>query len=145
MQHRRGDFERLEQDEPLRENRGSRVYDEYLDLFRETEEMVPQDNHSETLAPLDVNFLGSLVRWTALAKSRVGEQELKGILDLYLGSGHSSPQLRELLTNVSKMVVSPQPDGIQAAQECIDLLSQLHGIFTGGLQIVQIPQDRMPE
>ena len=145
VQQRRGDHQEPDCPEPNREDRGSRVYDAYWDLFNEAEEPDPPDGYGGSQAPLDVNLLASLVRWTALAKGRVGDERLKGILDLYLGSGHDSPRLRELLGIVSNMVESNQAETNQAAQECIDLLSHLHGILTGGLQIGQIPENRMSD
>ena len=145
VQQRRGDYGDPDLPQPYREGRGSRVYDEYWDLFKEVEDPGPQDDYGESQAPLDVNLLAGLVRWTALAKGRVGDERLNGILELYLGSGHSSPRLRELLGIVSNMVESNQTETNQAAQDCIDLLSHLHGILTGGLQAVQIPKSRMSD
>ena len=57
-----------------------------------------------------------------------------------MGSGRSAPELRELLISVSNMVDTVSPETPQAGQECMDLLSHLHGILTGGLQIAQVPQ-----
>ena len=116
----------------FRTGSGSHVYDEYQQLFETVDGAQGSEHDSGNTAPLDVNLLASLVRWTTLAKGRVGEARLKNILELYLGSGRSSPQLRELLTSVSKMVDTVSPETPQAAQECMDLLSHLHGILTGG-------------
>ncbi|PKB65002.1 MAG: hypothetical protein BZY80_01430 [SAR202 cluster bacterium Io17-Chloro-G2] len=124
---------------------GSHVYDQYHQLFEAIGGAGGVDDNAGNSAPLDVNLLASLVRWMTLAKGRVGEARLKRILDLYLGSGRSSPQLRELLVSVSSMVDTVSPETPQAAQECTDLLSQLHGILTGGLQIAQVPQISLSE
>ena len=43
------------------------------------------------------------------------------------------------------MVDTVSPETPQAAQECMDLLSHLHGILTGGLQIAQVPQISLSE
>lgn len=118
---------------------------EYHQLFEAVGDADGVGDNAGNSAPLDVNLLASLVRWTTLAKGRVGEARLKSILDLYLGSGRSSPQLRELLISVSSMVDTVSPETPQAAQECMDLLSHLHGILTGGLQIAQVPQIGLSE
>jgi len=124
---------------------GSHVYDQYQQLFEATGGAGGLDDNAEGSAPLDVNLLASLVRWVSLAKGRVGDARLKTILDLYLGSGRSSPQLRELLFSISNMVDTVSPETPHAAQECMDLLSHLHGILTGGLQIARMPQITLSE
>ncbi len=128
-----------------RSEAGSHVYDEYHQLFEAVGDAEGVEDTAGHSAPLDVNLLASLVRWTTLAKGRVGEARLKRILDLYLGSGRSSPQLRELLISVSNMVDTVSPEMPKDAQECMDLLSHLHGILTGGLQIARVPQFSISE
>ena len=143
--NRSGDAVHDDVEERFRTGSGSHVYDEYQQLFETVGGAGELEDDPGNSAPLDVNLLASLVRWTTLAKGSVGEARLKKILDLYLGSGRSSPQLRELLASVSKMVDTVSPETPQAAQECMDLLSHLHGILTGGLQIAQVPQISLSE
>ena len=145
VRNRRWDAGHDDGEDRYRNGSGSHVYDEYQQLFEDAGDAEGLSDNPVNSAPLDVNLLASLVRWATLAKGRVGEARLKSILDLYLGSGRSSPQLRELLITVSNMVDAVSPETPQAAQECMDLLSHLHGILTGGLQIAQVPQISLSE
>ena len=118
--------------------RGSRVYKEYIDLLSETEELDAADEEKLVELPLDINLLSSLTRWTSLARSRVGEQRLKEILDLYSQSGHLSAKLRERLEQISNMVDDQESETSQDAQLWVDLIFHLHGILAGGLTIRQL-------
>ena len=93
---------------------------------------------------MDINLVASLVRWASVAKQRVGEQRLNDILELYLRSGHPTPGSRELLTYISEMADAMPPGANQTAQECVDLMSHLHGILTGALPILRVPPFRVP-
>ena len=117
--------------------RGSRVYQEYIDLLSETEELDAADEGKSAELPLDINLLSSLTRWTSLARSRVGERRLKEILDLYSQSGHLSAKLRERLEQISDMVDDEELETSQDAQLWVDLIFHLHGILAGGLTIRQ--------
>lgn len=145
VSNRHWDSVREEREEEYRSGGISHVYDEYQQLFQDDGDTDGVEGDLGTAAPIDVNLLTSLVRWTTVAKGRVDEARLKGILELYLRSGRSSPQLRELLTSISNMVDQVSPETSQTAQECMDLLSHLHGILTGGLQIAQVPQFGLSE
>ena len=127
---------------------GSRVYDEYLQLLAETEESSVQSDEesgqASPTAPMDINLVASLLRWASTAKQRVGEDRLHDILELYLQSGHATPGLREVLTHISGMANAMGPETDQTAQECVDLISHLHGILTGALAIVRVPQIKIP-
>ena len=127
-----------------RNGSGSRVYDEYLQLLSETEESYVENDEASPTAPMDINLVASLVRWASIAKQRVGEDRLHDILELYLQSGRAAPGLREVLTHISGMADAMPPDTNQTAQECVDLISHLHGILTGTLAIVRVPQVKMP-
>ena len=130
---------------PLNRNgTGSRVYDEYFQLLSETEESHVQSVEGSPAEPMDINLVASLVRWASLAKQRVGEERLQDILELYLQSGHATPGLREVLTQVSRMADAMLPESNQTAQECVDLISHLHGILTGALTIVRVPRVKIP-
>ena len=130
---------------PLNRNGGgSRVYDEYIELLSETEESHVGSDEAFPTAPMDINLVASLVRWASIAKQRVGEDRLHDILELYLQSGHAAPGLREVLTRISGMADGMTAETNQTAQECVDLISHLHGILTGALTIVRVPWVKMP-
>ncbi|HEU0021984.1 MAG TPA: hypothetical protein VFR55_09990 [Dehalococcoidia bacterium] len=131
-----------EEDQP--EPRGQKarqgsIYDEYKELLEEAREPYPIED-GPAWPPLDVNLLSSLVYWAARAKQRVGEQQLKDILELYIQSGHSRPELQGLLLHLSNMVdvIMPSAPG-EGTEEWVDLMFHLHGILTGGLPVVKIP------
>jgi hypothetical protein len=94
--------------------------------------------------PLDINLLSNLVYWTARAKQRVGEDRLKDILQLYIQSGHSRPELQDLLLQVSDMVDTPPVINSENPQEWVELLFHLHGILTGGFPVIKLPHIRLP-
>ncbi len=115
------------------------VYDEYRELLQDAKEAYPIEDSPP--GPLvDVNLLSSLVHWASLAKQRVGEQQLKDILELYIQSGHSRPELQELLLHLSDMVDEAAVEGCDSPEDWVDLMFHLHGILTGGLPVVKIPQ-----
>ena len=115
--------------------RSSRVYEEYLDLLGDKQELDAARDENEYSLPLDVNLLSSLTRWTSVAKHRVGEQRLNEMLDLYTRSGHLSLSLRELLLKISAMVKEAPQESGEDPQWCVDLMFHLHGILAGGLAI----------
>ena len=133
------DIETHPTETPSPEARGVNVYDEYWELLKETREM-PASGETPGGAPLDVNLLSSLVHWTSVAKRRVGEQQLRDILELYIQSRHSRPELQELLLHISTMVKESPDEPVEGPEQCVDLMFHLHGILTGGLPVVQIPQ-----
>ena len=124
---------------PSPETRRVNVYDEYWELLKETREL-PAGGETSGGPPLDVNLLSSLVHWTSVAKRRVGEQQLRDILELYIQSRHSRPELQELLLHISAMVEEVPDEPVDGRDQCVDLMFHLHGILTGGLPVVQIPQ-----
>ena len=124
-------------DTPSPETRGVNVYDEYWELLKETREM-PASGETPAGPPLDVNLLSSLVHWTSVAKRRVGEQQLRDILELYIQSRHSRPELQELLLHISTMVEEAPNEPLVGPEQRVDLMFHLHGILTGGLPVVQI-------
>ncbi len=126
-------------DTPSPETRGVNVYDEYWELLKETRDM-PASGELPSGPPLDVNLLSSLVHWTSVAKQRVGEQQLRDILELYIQSRHSRPELQELLLHISTIVEEVPKEPVDNREQCMDLMFHLHGILTGGLPVIQIPQ-----
>jgi hypothetical protein len=116
---------------------GSRVYEEYLDLLGEAEELDAEEEDGKAELSLDINLLSSLTRWASIAKRRVGGARLIDILDLYTQSGHLKPRLRELLVHLSDMVEDVPAETSRDAQDCVDLLSHLHGILAGGVAIYE--------
>ena len=123
-----------------RNGNGSRVYDEYNQLLSETEASYIESGGANPNAPMDINLVASLVRWASIAKQRVGDQRLRNILDLYLQSGHATPGPREVLTQITGMADSMAHETNQSAQESVDLIYHLHGILTGDLAVVRVPQ-----
>ena len=123
---------------PSIKNRRVNVYDEYWELLKEAKEM-PAGGDTPGGPPLDVNLLSSLVHWTSVAKRRVGEQQLRDILELYIQSGHSRVELQQLLLHISTMVEEVPDEPVEGPEQCVDLMFHLHGILTGGLPVVQIP------
>ena len=140
-----GYHEEYDENQNIKRNgTGSRVYEEYFQLLSETEESYEDSGEASPSAPMDINLVASLVRWASIAKQRVGEDRLYDILELYLQSGHATPGLRELLTQTSGMADAMPPETNQTAQECVDLISHLHGILTGSLAIARVPQLKLP-
>ena len=124
---------------PSPETRGVNVYDEYWELLKESRE-TPASGETPGGPTLDVNLLSSLVHWTSVAMRRVGEQQLRDILELYIQSRHSRPELQELLLHISTMVGGIPNEPVAGPEQCVDLMFHLHGILTGGLPVAQIPQ-----
>ena len=138
-------FDHVEEEyEPRGNNgRGSPVFDEYFELMEiaqgpELPGLVPEGG------PLDLNLVASLVRWASIAKHRVGEERLSGILELYFQSRPISTSLKDLLNQITEMVDAFPGDEEQTAQVCVDLISHLHGILTGGLPVGQVSQVVQP-
>jgi len=138
-------FDHVEEEyEPRGNNgRGSPVFDEYFELMEiaqgpELPSLVPEGG------PLDLNLVACLVRWASIAKHRVGEERLSGILDLYFQSRPISSSLKDLLNQITEMADAFPGDEEQTAQVCVDLISHLHGILTGGLPVGQVSQVVQP-
>lgn len=95
---------------------------------------------TEGVVSLDVNLVASLVRWVSMAKSRMGQQGLMDLAELYTRACRPGPGLLKLVTHIGGMVGHGEP-GIQKDPtfEVLDLLQQLHGILTGGSAIASIP------
>jgi len=123
------------------------IYDEYRELLEETR---PTHTQTQTIEdepvgpPLDVNLMANLVYWACLAKQRVGEAQLKDILQLYIQSGHSRPELQDLLSHICKMVDVESAVIEENGSDWVDLLFHLHGILTGGFPVMKIPYVRLP-
>jgi hypothetical protein len=142
----RGHLTQDEEEQPLetpaQHSRVNSVYDEYRELLEETRQTHSIEDEPVG-PPLDINLLSNLVHWVALAKKRVGEEQLKDILQLYIQSGHSRPELQDLLLQVSRMVDVDPPGVREAPREWVDLMFHLHGILTGGFPVIKIPPIRL--
>ena len=138
-------FDHVEEEyEPRGNNgRGSPVFDEYFE-FTEIAEGSELPGLVPAGAPLDLNMVASLVRWASIAKHRVGEERLSGILELYFQSRPISSSLKDLLNQITEMVDAFPGDEEQTAQICVDLISHLHGNLTGGLPVGQVSQAVLP-
>lgn len=119
------------------------IYDEYRELLEETKQTHPIED-SPVGPPLDINLLSNLVYWVGLAKQKVGEEQLKDLLQLYIQSGHSRPELQDLLLHISKMVDVEAVEVDENTSDWVDLMFHLHGILTGGFPVIKIPQIRLP-
>jgi hypothetical protein len=122
---------------------GSSVFDEYFELM-EIAESPQLPGLAPSGATLDLNLVASLVRWASIAKHQVGEERLSGILDLYFQSRSISPSLKDLLNQIAEMADALPRDEDQTAQICVDLISHLHGILTGGMPVGQVSQVVLP-
>jgi len=122
---------------------GSSVFDEYFELMEIAESPQPS-GLTASGTTLDLNLVASLVRWASIAKHRVGEERLSGILELYFQSRSISPSLKDLLNQIAEMADALPRDEDQTAQVCVDLISHLHGILTGGMPVGQVSQVVLP-
>ena len=138
-------FDHVEEEfEPTANNgRGSPVFDEYFELM-EIAEGPQLPGLTPAGSPVDLNLVASLVRWASIAKHRVGEDRLRGVLELYFQSRPISPSLKDLLNQITEMADALPGDEEQTAQVCVDLISHLHGILTGGLPVGQVSQVVLP-
>jgi hypothetical protein len=118
------------------------IYDEYRELLEETKRTHTIEDEPVG-PPLDVNLMANLVYWASLAKQRVGEAQLKDILHLYIQSGHSRPELQDLLLQICKMVDVESAVIEENGSDWVDLLFHLHGILTGGFPVMKIPYVRL--
>lgn len=143
----RNGHERLNSREnsPEAENAGHNgsVYDEYRELLEETRQTHPIEDSPDG-PPLDINLLSNLVYWTARAKQRVGEAQLRDILQLYIQTGHSRPEFQDLMLQISAMVDadSVYPSENPREREWVELMFHLHGILTGGFPVTKLPNIR---
>ena len=119
------------------------IYDEYRELLEETKQTHTIEDEPVG-PPLDVNLLSNLVYWASLAKQRVGEEQLKDILQLYIQSGHSRPELKDLLLHICNMVDVESVEVEENGSDWVDLLFHLHGILTGGFPVIKIPYIKLP-
>ena len=89
---------------------------------------------------LDVNLVAGLLRWAFQAKNRLGHERLMDLIELYLSSSQHSRELGEAIVYVCTMVNDDVTITSDPAQECVDLLHQLHGILAGGISIRYKPR-----
>lgn len=80
----------------------------------------------------NINLASGLMRWVSLVKGRTGSRGLGYLLDLYGSIWPISPEVERNLYLISVMVDEPAEEGIQVgrANDCMDLLCQLHGMLT---------------
>jgi len=132
-----------ESDSRGKSERVTSIYDEYRELLEETKRAHILEDQPVG-PPLDVNLMANLVYWASLAKQRVGDAQLKDILQLYVQSGHSRPELQDLLLHICKMVDVESAVIEENGSDWVDLLFHLHGILTGGFPVMKIPYIRLP-
>ena len=115
------------------------------DLMPAGEERHGSSNGSGPMSQdiLDVNMVGNLVRWAALARRRMGPDKLRDMLNLYFRSGHNSKELRETIVYICSM--EEEDWAANPEQECVDLIHQLHGILTGAMVVPYKPRIQFQE
>ena len=78
-----------------------------------------------------VNLMANLIRWVSNAKQEIGSEQLPLFLEVYGISGHLSPEMKEVILHLadiaSESSADANPAGIWSR-----LISELHGILTGG-------------
>ena len=78
-----------------------------------------------------VNLMANMIRWVSNAKREIGGEQLPIFLEVYGISGHLSPELKEVILYLADITVE-QSAGANAAETWSRLISELHGILTGG-------------
>ena len=78
-----------------------------------------------------VNLMSNLIRWVSNAKRELGSEQLPIFLEVYGISGHLSPELKEVILYLAD-ITSGQSAESNAAEIWSRLISELHGILTGG-------------
>ena len=94
---------------------------------------------------LDVNLMANLVRWAHLARRRMGYEQLMDFLELYFRSGYHSKEMKETIMFVCGMAEKEEAHEPDPAQECVDMIHQLHGILVGGISISYKPRSKFGE
>ncbi len=77
-----------------------------------------------------VSLLANLINWIARVKKEIGSDQLPTFLEVYGVSGHLSPELKEVIMNLSE-IVSEHTDDINKAEIWSQSMLSLHGILTG--------------
>ena len=113
--------ELVEQDEPfVSESELPEQQMEYGKINEEVSQSIPQ-----------VNLLANLIRWVSSAKKEIGSEQLPTLLEVYGISGHLAPELKEVIMHLAD-IASEQSTDANAAEIWSRLISELHGILTGG-------------
>ena len=130
--------ELLERDEPsLAESELPREELEQGEPFAPESELPEQqmehgktgDEVSQSVPP--VNLMANLIRWVANAKREIGGEQLAIFLEVYGISGHLYPELKEVILRLAD-ISSDQSAEPNTAEIWSRLISELHGILTGG-------------
>jgi hypothetical protein len=78
-----------------------------------------------------VSLLANLINWIARAKREIGDEQLPSFLEVYGISGHLSPELKDVIMNLSE-ITSEQPGDANKAEIWSQSMLSLHGILMGG-------------
>ena len=97
------------------------------------EQRMEYENAGEEAGPSapPVNLMANMIRWVSNAKREIGGEQLPIFLEVYGISGHLSPELKEVILYLADITVE-QSAGANAAETWSRLISELHGILTGG-------------
>ena len=78
-----------------------------------------------------VNLMANLIRWVANAKREIGSEQLPIFLEVYGISGHLAPEMKEVIEHLADISSAPSSEA-NPAEIWSRLISELHGILTGG-------------
>ena len=98
-------------------------------------QVIDRAMRAEQALNLSVNDVSNLVRWVSVAKRRMGQEKMRGLLDLYIKYAGYTPALKEVVTEISELLGDMAPAqgeperAIASAEECTDLMYQFHGII----------------
>lgn len=96
--------------------------------IEEEQPMEYEDELSKSIPK--VSLLANLINWIARVKKEIGPDQLPAFLEVYGVSGHLSPELKEVIMNLSE-IVSEHTDYTSKAEIWSQSMLALHGILTG--------------
>jgi hypothetical protein len=96
--------------------------------IEEEQPMEYEDELSKSIPK--VSLLANLINWIARVKKEIGPDQLPAFLEVYGVSGHLSPELKEVIMNLSE-IVSEHTDNTSKAESWSQSMLALHGILTG--------------
>jgi hypothetical protein len=99
------------------------------ELSIEEEQLMEYEDELSKSIP-KVSLLANLINWIARVKKEIGTDQLPAFLEVYGVSGHLSPELKEVIMNLSE-IVSAHPDSTSKAEIWSQSMLALHGILTG--------------
>ncbi len=110
-----------------------------------TRQVMDRAMRAEQALNLSVNDVSNLVRWVSIAKRRMGQEKMRGLLDLYIKYAGYTPALKEVVTEISELLGDMAPAQadpertIASSEECTDLMYQFHGIINRNDAVPSFP------